>query len=39
LGLIAATAGCLQVYMLPDVAEVLWELLEFDKQVSDIFIS
>ena len=32
-GLVAATAGGIQVYMLPGVADTLWEMLEFNRQV------
>jgi len=33
-GLVAATAGGIQVYMLPGVADTLWEMLEFNRQAT-----
>ena len=33
LGLVAATAGGIQVYMLPGVSDTFWALMEWNRQV------
>lgn len=33
-GLVAATAGGIQMYMVPEIADVVWEMMEFDKQAT-----